>query len=613
MSEAIIRHLKKLRHNRRGISNVLVVMLSLVLVVVIVANVILWSYQMSQLDIERMQESLSITNATRITHSAWFAAQNEFSIITGSRIGGSYLDTKNVDDFQETFREEFPSTHYNPSDYILGSSTKLVSGTITDVQTDNDVYMQFESYPSAFSSTTEIFGNNVAGTSYRGTVNTIVGSVFTPTKDGEAQSITIYVRVTYSSKNMRCAIYLHSNLSLIAQTEERTVQTGTAWVTFNFNTLRPVLRAGTEYLLVAWARSSSGGNANLYYTSGAQYQGHYVSSTYGSSFPNPMPNPTHESRAYCIYCTFKPAVEEKIEIEFTGTADTQSWTNLTWSVNNCFTTDEVTTTYQLYNYQTGEYPASGDGYKDAIIGTAEDNITQSITSNPMNFKDAEGNWKMKITGTKATSAPFNFKVDFIELEAVLSNVYQLEICNLFAVDLSRYPLSYMYGIEIMVRYNVSEEAKRWFIEAYDWASASFNDAGFNNTGGSQPIPNEWNEYTVSVAENWMSYIDSEGVIQIKFSSEKTSENQTLVNIDFIGVRAILNGACLDIKNGGALTTHIVSIWVINSTYHKRYDADFFINSGESAEYIRLDIDLTSEDFKVKVVTERGNIAVFSSS
>jgi hypothetical protein len=46
----------RINRDRRGISNVIVVMLSLVLIVVIVANVVLWSYQMNQLDWEKMRE-----------------------------------------------------------------------------------------------------------------------------------------------------------------------------------------------------------------------------------------------------------------------------------------------------------------------------------------------------------------------------------------------------------------------------------------------------------------------------------------------------------------------------------------------------------------------------
>ncbi|MGC8997886.1 MAG: hypothetical protein ACP5JW_00570 [Candidatus Bathyarchaeia archaeon] len=609
MLEATIRRLKRLSSNKRGLSNVLVVMLSLILITVIVANVVLWSYQMNQLDIERMHESISIKNAERITRSQWFTAQKEFTITTGTRISGSYMDTRSSDDLPETFREELPSVYYNPSNYALGDSTMLVSGEVADLKTDDGVYMQFQSYPTAFSSTTEIFGNNATGTLYRNTENTIVGSVFTPTKDGEAQSITIYVSVTSSSKNMKCAIYLHSNLSLISQTEEITVPVSTGWVTFNFNTPKPVLRANTEYLLVAWARSGSG-FANLRYTSGQPNQGHYISQPYSGNFPNTLTNPIHESRAYCIYCTFKPASEETVEAEFGGVSDTYIWMNLTWTVNTCCNVDNVTVTFQLYNWQTGGYPISGDGYESRTIGTEETNITQLISANPMAFKNAEGNWKMKITGTKATAAPFILKVDWIELKATLSNIYRLEISNFFAIDLSKYPLDYVYGVEIFVRYNVSEAFERWFIKAYDWASEGFSDVGFNITVGNQPVPNEWNNYAISITENWTRYIRGDGAIQIMFCDKGTSENQTLVQLDFIGVRVIVDGIRLDIKNSGAATAHIVSLWIINATHHMHYDVDFFINSGESETYIRVNINSPAGNFTVKIVTERGNIDTF---
>jgi len=161
-----------------------------------------------------------------------------------------------------------------------------------------------------------------------------------------------------------------------------------------------------------------------------------------------------------------------------------------------------------------------------------------------------------------------------------------------------------------VRYNVSEVAERWFIKAYDWSSESFSNAGFNVTEGDQPAPNEWNNYAISINENWTRYIRNDGTIQVMFCDEGTSGNQTFVHIDFVGVRVILNGLILEIKNSGATTTHMVSLWVINATHHMRYDADFFINSGESAAYIRVDIAPPAGNFIVKIVTERGNIDTF---
>lgn len=53
----------RLRKDRRGVSNIIVVVLSLVIIVVIASNVVLWSYQMNQLDWERIHENIEITIA----------------------------------------------------------------------------------------------------------------------------------------------------------------------------------------------------------------------------------------------------------------------------------------------------------------------------------------------------------------------------------------------------------------------------------------------------------------------------------------------------------------------------------------------------------------------
>jgi hypothetical protein len=64
------------------------------------------------------------------------------------------------------------------------------------------------------------------------------------------------------------------------------------------------------------------------------------------------------------------------------------------------------------------------------------------------------------------------------------------------------------------------------------------------------------------------------------------------------------------SNEGPSTVHIVSLWIVNSTYHKHYDADLFVNSGENSMYVRTDVALPAQDFLLKVVTEKGNLAVY---
>jgi len=87
-------------------------MLSLVIVVVIVVNVVLWSYQMNQFDLERMHENVKITNVADINGSSpWFPAESEFNIDAGSRLSGTYSDTQSVDGSFESFSESSTRTN----------------------------------------------------------------------------------------------------------------------------------------------------------------------------------------------------------------------------------------------------------------------------------------------------------------------------------------------------------------------------------------------------------------------------------------------------------------------------------------------------------------------
>ena len=113
---------------------------------------------------------------------------------------------------------------------------------------------------------------------------------------------------------------------------------------------------------------------------------------------------------------FGPPSEFTSELEFTGTSNTQSWTQLVWTVDSSFTTTSVTTTLQLYNYITGQYSPSGDGYMTDTIGISDVTKNQTITTNPTYFRDASGNWKMKIKGVKSTSTQFDWKGDFVKYE-----------------------------------------------------------------------------------------------------------------------------------------------------------------------------------------------------
>jgi len=117
MLQTITKHLKRFKHAKRGLSNVIVVMLSLVILVVISANVILWSYQMNQLDLEREQESVDVLLATRF--SPGYLAQKEYTVDKegGERLEGYYVYTQIDDGAAEQFVEKYADP---PRRYRLG-------------------------------------------------------------------------------------------------------------------------------------------------------------------------------------------------------------------------------------------------------------------------------------------------------------------------------------------------------------------------------------------------------------------------------------------------------------------------------------------------------------
>lgn len=76
MLQAATKHLKAFRRQKRGVSTVIVVMLSLALMVTVVGNMVLWGYQMNDLDMQRMQETISLKNVTQTSGACSFEIKN---------------------------------------------------------------------------------------------------------------------------------------------------------------------------------------------------------------------------------------------------------------------------------------------------------------------------------------------------------------------------------------------------------------------------------------------------------------------------------------------------------------------------------------------------------
>ena len=96
--------------DRRGISNVVTAMLGLMIVVIIVANIFIWNYEMNAYDWERAQEEVTIENVIRSN-----------------------------------------SASYSPTGYSLLGNTRLVSGSTNNLVSDDSIYMTTRSFASVTS------------------------------------------------------------------------------------------------------------------------------------------------------------------------------------------------------------------------------------------------------------------------------------------------------------------------------------------------------------------------------------------------------------------------------------------------------------------------------
>lgn len=128
------------------------------------------------------------------------------------------------------------------------------------------------------------------------------------------------------------------------------------------------------------------------------------------------------------YNRFGVPTEFTEKVEFTGKANAESWEYIDLTVNSQWTVDNVNVVVQLYNYGLGRYATIGEnGYLSYTSGAAntDENKTLTVTANPENFRDADNNWKVMITGSKTTGTLFDLKVDLVQFTAGYGVKYAL--------------------------------------------------------------------------------------------------------------------------------------------------------------------------------------------
>jgi len=238
------------------------------------------------------------------------------------------------------------------------------------------------------------------------------------------------------------------------------------------------------------------------------------------------------------------------EVEFTGSSNTYTWTQLDWTVDSAWDTGSVVVTLQLYNYSSpGGYPTSGDGYisytSNATADTDETK-TQSITLNPQNFRDASGNWSVKIKGVKSTSTQFKFKADWIEFKTKYYSEYTASTEFTFSSMTTTTPSQ--LNFTIVIQYDLGSVSVS--IQVYNYTGLSYSTSGqgcLNYTSSSTPNTDETKFLLITT--NPQDFV-SGGNATIKITGTKTAQTQ---------FQQKTNQLKLDYKSAGINYNHVLKV------------------------------------------------------
>jgi len=618
--QAITRRLKR---EKRGISTVIVVMLSLVLVVIIVGNVVLWSYQMNQFDWERLREDVTITDVSRVNGSSWFVAQSEYALNIGSRINGTYTDTQAIDDQSESFTEglNWWNTNYDYRRQITienNAASTLDAGYSICVTMDTASLILAGKILASGDDLRVVYLSDSIWTELDREVidmNRTSTQIWFKTQASiEASSADSNYYVYYGNPSSGSPPANKSNVYLwfddfnradnpdITTETPYSVKTGGGVWSIENNNLKNVGASGDPNKLIITALGDVNTAVDmLVKINVTSFAGGDLSRMGLSCCMDTSPS---RGSGYCgLFHDDSNTLDLLNDLRSWGTQGTYSWSLDTWYYMRFRVVDPASRVGQVKVWQVGTnepstWTVDGSFGSGTARSYGEVGFAGSRTTDITYFDDI-------LIRFIADSEP---STSLGSEESQGNN--RLDINGTFVIDLSIYPLTSITNVEIQMRYRPSDTGEKWYLKAYNWTSSTYSDSGFNSTAGHTPTIG-WNYYAVNLTNCWESYVNSNGTVYVKIVDEGADVDQTTLDIDFFAIRVVIDGTMFTFENKGSSTSHLVSLWVINSTHHQRYDIDVFINSGDVTSSLRSDISLPGKPFMIKVVTERGNVAVFS--
>jgi len=586
--QAITRRLKR---EKRGISTVIVVMLSLVLVVIIVGNVLLWSYQMNQLDWEKMQERVNIVS-TQSVNENW--AQN-------------------------------------PTAYALKGSTSWVSGDILDLVADDSVYMTFRSY-YLVTGVQDFVDNNLSNLD--SSPNKGTHSNFTAQQYGPD---SIYDTLTEENSGISSNSTLlddgfedfdwDANWDAIPhnwQEDNFPVHSGLASAhatgfSQGYFTSDSLDASDASAIYVDfWFRKTETEyfDFTLYHYDGSSYD--LIDELDDNGFDNTWLHYTAKiSDNQYFVSNFRLRfdatlgfgeevwVDDVLIIKEVNQNNHQLDLEVQWTNVNF---DETSEQLCIYGGTMG-----GENIRvDVWTGSTWNNL----------FSDLSFGWNNVSVSSYLTSSTFTIRFkDGTETSDNVQDSWDID-ATLLRVGVDEYNVE----VEFTGLSNVEEWTQLLWTTNVGWTIGSVNvtlqlydfaldgyatsgDGYIAYTSDSSPDVDENRSQTINIKPT--DFRNATRYWKIKIKGTKIGTTQFDLKVDWVEFRETKLGTLVTFENGGSLTSHLVSLWVNNSTNHQRYEMNLFISPGETTSYFSKNVVLSDGSYTLKVSTERGNIAVFS--
>jgi len=444
---------------------------------------------------------------------------NSYNIVTGTYSSGSVpgsVQTVDTSYFTVSSAGTASSTtSYNPSSYALLGSTTLVSGTSGDLVSDNAVYMTFRSYLSATSGQA-LYAHNenttIGGTAYRlqkldsvdssgttlsadaGTLGRKLMARFVYQLTGvasiPASTWTIYYRASQDHVNVESLC----NVDILIRMSNGTVRSTVATYSANSTTLTGTAGWVTLSGTYSWVTYNV-----VDQTDYLEIDHYRVVTKVKSGY---LVNLRIDDNTLAVADQTRAAninlpSEYTSEIEFTGSSNTQLWHQLVWSVDSAWTTDSVTVTIQVYNYTAGGYPTSGNGYNSytsSATANTDETENQTITTNPTDFRNSTGYWRIKIKGVKSTTAQFDFKADWLEFKP--SHYTEYSVSTEFTLSTTINTPTQL-NFTVVSEYDISSVSVT--IQVWNYSASSYATSGEGYLAYSSSGSNETKLFSISTS------------------------------------------------------------------------------------------------------------------